>query len=214
MTDKDLEAALHTADNVADAQETIRDLVTVVRELRTALAECDANADALAGLARHYDEVHAANVNAGWWTDIKTGQPKKRSVGEMFVLIVTELAEAYRAYINGDLDDKLPLFPGLGVEIGDVQIRLADFAGALRAGRIVKHSNAANPGDYHFIRILRIAEEYEAIRKTPQAVGEPETGAYLPAMNVVPMIAAKLAFNATRADHKIENRLKDGGKQT
>lgn len=166
-------------------------------------------------LGAFYDDAHAANVAAGWWTDLATGEPKRRNVGEMFILIVTELAEAFDAYVHNAMDDKLPEFPGVGVEIGDVQIRLADFAGALRAGRIVEHSHGTfNPGEDYFLRVKDFAKQYEAIRKTPQAVGEPEIGDYLMPMDVVAMIAAKLEFNANRADHKVENRLKDGGKRT
>ena len=214
MIGTNLELAEMIAQNSGDIQGIITQLIEEVRELRTERDERIRDVDIFASLSKFYDDVHAANVRAGWWTDIASGQPKKRNVGEMLVLIVTELSEAYRAYVNGDFDDKLPLFPGLGVELGDVQIRLADFAGALRAGRVVGVSQALNPGESYFRRIAAIADEYETIRKTPQAVGHQETGDPLPPMDVVPMIVAKLAFNANREDHKIENRLKDDGKRT
>lgn len=166
-------------------------------------------------LDKFYDEVHAGNVKAGWWTDIATGETKKRNVGEMFILIVTELAEAFDAYKNDSMDDKLPQFHGLGVEMADVQIRIADFMGALRAGRIVHRSfGTFNPGEDYFLRAKEYADGYESIRKTPQAVGEPELGDYMEPMDVGEMIFAKMAFNAKREDHQIANRLKDGGKRT
>lgn len=214
MKQVNLDDAFLSAQELEEGAGYMRDLIAEVKKLRALRDAVAPNADVFAGLAKFYDDVHAANVRAGWWTDIETGLPKKRNVGEMFALIVTELAEAFRAYVNGDLDDKLPLFPGLGVELGDVQIRLADFMGALRAGRIVEHSNTYNPGENHFFSMSEIANGYEAIRKTPDAVGDAETGAYLPVMDPVVMIAEKLAFNAKREDHKIENRLKDDGKRT
>lgn len=165
-------------------------------------------------LRQFYKDCHARNVKAGWWNDLATGQPKKRSVGELFVLIVTELAEAYRAYVMGDADDKLPHLPGLGVELGDVQIRLADFCGALLEGSIVEHSGVENPGDAMFREIIVIAERYESIRKTDAAKGAAETGEPIPAQDVAGMTFEKLTFNSTRPDHKIENRLKDDGKRT
>lgn len=166
-------------------------------------------------LGQFYADVHERNVVAGWWTDIETGEPKKRNVGEMFVLIVTELAEAFKAYVDRSNDDKLPQYPGVGVELADVQIRVADFAGALRAGRVVHHQRGTfNPGEDFFLRIRDLADKYEAIRKTPDAVGEPETGAFIKPMDVAEMVVAKLAYNANRADHKIENRLKPDGKRT
>lgn len=162
-----------------------------------------------------FTDVYERNVKAGWWTDLKTGLPKKRNLGELMVLMVTEMAEAYRAWERSEADDKLPQYPGLGVELGDLGIRWADLCGALAAGAIAgPDPRVNNPGERMFLEIVEIAERYESIRKTPGAVGEPELADFIPAMDVASMIDAKLDFNATRADHKIENRLKEGGKQT
>ena len=162
-----------------------------------------------------FNDVYQRNVQAGWWTDIHNGGPKKRNVGELFMLMVTELAEAYDAYVNGTPDDKLPEHPGLGVEMGDLMIRIADFCGALHSGNVIAHDpDTHNPGEVMFEVVCRIASDYEAIRKTPEARGDPEVAEFLPASDVSIMVDAKLAFNATRADHKIENRLKEGGKET
>jgi hypothetical protein len=166
------------------------------------------------GLRRFFQDVHARNVKAGWWTDIDSGEPLKRSVGEMFMLMVTELAEAYTAWRESAPDDKLPQFPGVGVEIGDLLIRVADFCGGLEAGAILVGDPADNPGDAMFQEIVEIANRYESIRKTPAAKGAPETADFLPSMDVAVMVDAKLDFNASRPDHKIENRLKEGGKRT
>jgi hypothetical protein len=165
-------------------------------------------------LRTFFQDVYARNLKAGWWTDITTGEPKKRSVGELFMLFVTEIAEAYEAYEAGDPDDKLPHHPGLGVELADLGIRWADFCGALLAGNIVVYSGVGNPGESMFREVCDIARRYEAIRKTPQAVGEPEEGDFEPAADVALMVDEKLAFNAKREDHKIENRLKADGKRT
>lgn len=165
-------------------------------------------------LRTFFTDVHERNERAGWWTDIETGEPKKRNVGEMFTLIVTELSEAYGAWINGEQDDKLPEYPGIGVELADTLIRVADFCGALAAGRIVATRTGRNPGDEMFQEIVQIANRYESIRKTPHAVGEPETADFLEPMDVALMTDAKLAFNARREDHKIENRMKPDGKRT
>lgn len=166
------------------------------------------------GLRNFFEDVYARNLKAGWWTNIEDGTPKKRNVGELFILFVTEIAEAYMAYRDNLADDKLPEYPGLGVELADLGIRWADFCGAYLAGNIVADSGARNPGDEMFIEILEIAQRYEAIRKTPEAKGEPEMGELLPPADVAVMVDRKLDFNAKREDHKIENRLKEGGKQT
>jgi hypothetical protein len=161
-----------------------------------------------------FTDIHERNVKAGWWTDLATGEPKKRSVGEMLILFVTEMAEAYEGWLLNMPDDKLPNHPALGVEMADLGIRWADFCGALQAGSILQPDPANNPGDMMFKRICTIAWEYEAIRKTPAAIGDPETADFLPPMDVAAMIDDKLAFNANRPDHKIENRLKEDGKRT
>jgi hypothetical protein len=167
-----------------------------------------------AALRLFFEDCYSRNLRAGWWTNIEDGTPKKRSVGELFILFVTEIAEAYRAWINREADDKLPEYPGLGVELADLGIRWADFCGAYLAGNIIDADPANNPGDQMFLEIVAIAERYEAIRKTPEATGEPETADLLPSADVAIMVDAKLAFNATRADHKIENRLLEDGKRT
>lgn len=166
------------------------------------------------GLRQFFEDTHARNVKAGWWSDITTGEPKKRSVGELLVLFVTEIAEAYEAWEINAPDDKLSQFPGVGVELADLGIRWADFCGAALAGRIVEHSGVRNPGDAMFREIMAVARRYEAIRKTPEAVGDPEEGGFIEAMDIAAMVDAKLDFNAKREDHKIENRLKEDGKRT
>lgn len=167
-----------------------------------------------APLRLFFEDVYSRNLKAGWWTNIEDGTPKKRNVGELFILFITEIAEAYMAYRDNLPDDKLPEYPGLGVELADLGIRWADFCGAYLAGNIVEHSGARNPGDEMFIEILEIAQRYEAIRKTPEAKGEPETGEHIPAADVSVMVDAKLEFNSKREDHRIENRLKADGKRT
>lgn len=167
-------------------------------------------------LKTFFDDVHARNVKAGWWTNIETGEPLKRNVGEMFVLMVTELAEAYEGWLNGDMDDKLPEHPAIGVELGDLIIRVADFCGALSAGRVLNpEPRVHNPGDDMFREIVAIANRYESIRKTPHAKGDPEIAEFIPdPMDVSVMIDQKLEYNATRSDHQIANRLKPDGKRT
>jgi len=165
-------------------------------------------------LALFFSDVHERNRRAGWWTDLETGEPKKRNVGELLMLFVTEIVEAYTAYIENAPDDKLPAYPGLGVEIGDLAIRMADFAGAAMGGYLVEYSGVRNPGEDLFEEIIEIALRYEKIRKTPEAVGEDERGQHIPPMDIPAMIDDKLAYNAKRADHKIENRLEADGKKT
>ena len=67
---------------------------------------------------------------AGWWTDLETGERKERNQGELLMLVVTEVAEAMEGVRKGGQDDHLPDRKMLDTELADVLIRLFDFIGA------------------------------------------------------------------------------------
>lgn len=75
------------------------------------------------------EEVHTANKR--WWHDLNTGQPLKRNIGELLMLVTSELAEAMEGDRKNLMDDKLPHRKMFDVEIVDAFIRLFDIAGAL-----------------------------------------------------------------------------------
>lgn len=104
------------------------------------------------------------DANKNWWKDIKTGEPLKRNVGELLMLVTSELAEALEGDRKSLMDDKLPQYKMFDVEIIDALIRLFDIAGNL---------------------IPNASEIFEA----------------------------KMNYNASRIDHKIEHRLTDQGKK-
>ena len=47
--------------------------------------------------------VHQCAVDHGWWEDSKTRKPIERNMGEMLMLMTSELAEALEAYREGDI---------------------------------------------------------------------------------------------------------------
>jgi NTP pyrophosphatase (non-canonical NTP hydrolase) len=68
-------------------------------------------------------EVHRTAVEHGWWD-------RPRSVGEILMLMVTELSEVMEAYRSGNPQSlKTPGFSQMEEELADVVIRLLDFAG-------------------------------------------------------------------------------------
>jgi NTP pyrophosphatase (non-canonical NTP hydrolase) len=73
-------------------------------------------------------DCHAANIS--WWTDIETGEPKTRNVGELLMLCVSELAEALEGHRKSLMDDKLPHRTMFEVELADCLIRIFNMAGA------------------------------------------------------------------------------------
>jgi hypothetical protein len=108
--------------------------------------------------------VHARNVEAGWWSDLSTGEPKDRNVPELLCLIHSEVSEAMEGHRKNLQDDKLPHRKMLEVELADTVIRILDLAGA-------------------------------------------------GGMDLGGAIVEKLAYNATREDHKRETRSAEGGKK-
>lgn len=120
------------------------------------------------------EACHSASLNAGWWYDLQTDIDLRRHacertrfgnalVAEKLCLIHSEVSEAMEGHRKDLVDEKLPEFDAITVELADACIRIFDLAGAL----------GLHLGD---------------------------------------ALAAKMAYNAAREDHKPENRAKPGGK--
>ena len=173
------------------------------------------------------DAVHAANVEAGWWTDLNTGQSilDTRNRPEMLCLITSELCEAV---VDGFAPDShLPQYPAVQVEIADAAIRILDLAGAeqidLTAGdkhRVVLLGDLMK--DTMAIVILVSSYALEGVRKGKtdlyhQSLADAYTSLWHFAdvyeFDLKEVIDAKMEYNANRADHKIENRKAEGGKK-
>lgn len=107
---------------------------------------------------------HGVASEAGWWTDLETGEKKKADVPCLLMLCVSELAEAMEGDRKNLMDDHLPHRSMVEVELADAVIRIFDMAGGM-------------------------------------------------GIDIGGAIAEKLAYNAHRADHKIENRKADEGKK-
>ncbi|OTG82551.1 hypothetical protein B9T31_14770 [Acinetobacter sp. ANC 4558] len=84
-------------------------------------------------------QIHEQNVQAGWWTDLvtgddltsKNGEKPKRNIPEMLCLIHSEISEAMEGHRKNLMDDKLPNRTMLEVELADAVIRICDMAGGL-----------------------------------------------------------------------------------
>lgn len=78
---------------------------------------------------------HGLARDAGWWTDLATGQPiepTRSVVAEKLLLIHSEISEATEGLRKGLPDDHLPHRPMLEVELADALIRIGDLAGVLK----------------------------------------------------------------------------------
>lgn len=180
-------------------------------------------------------EIHADNVRVGWWTDIKTGESTlhTRNRPEMLMLAVSEIAEAADG-ADGRMDDKLPHLPMYDVELADFVIRQLDQIGAevscghempdwdFRALREVDLTafRPMSRSDRLMDLVGTVATAMEHYRKgrVDQYILWMSYGimatfiiAEVEHIDLLDIIAQKRAFNATRADHQIANRLKEGG---
>lgn len=80
------------------------------------------------GIKALCEVAHRNSVEAGWYHDLATGQPKDRNFGEVIALMHSELSEALEAERKGLSDDKLPDREGQEVEFADTFVRIADTA--------------------------------------------------------------------------------------
>lgn len=105
-------------------------------ELHAVVENASAKIDALAATMSHGQILNemAARVreaNKQWWVSLDTGEPLQRNVGELLMLMVSELAEALEGHRKGLADDKLPERSMFEVELADCIIRILDTAGAM-----------------------------------------------------------------------------------
>lgn len=122
-----IEIALHYGAEILDEDATSYafkqdDLLRLMRAMTDPAAQITILAN----------KVHADNVAAGWWTDLKTGEDLhgKRNVGELLCLIHSEISEAMEGHRKGLMDDKLPHRPMLRVELIDAMLRILDLLGS------------------------------------------------------------------------------------
>lgn len=68
-------------------------------------------------------------ANDKWWHNLKTGEPLDRNHGELFMLMVGEVAEAMEGERKNLQDSHLPEHKAAEVELIDALIRIFDYLG-------------------------------------------------------------------------------------
>lgn len=168
---------------------------------------------------------HAGSRKSGWWSH-PDGSDKERNRAEMMMLMVSELAEMHRGVRSMAQDEHLPTRSSALVEAADFLIRVGDFVHGF-GGDLGDEAAAVEIG--HELGVVgamcAVADAMEADRKgrvhevnTHLARGVLIVAFFAagflgaPASTLIEVCREKLDYNQRRADHKMENRVKEGGK--
>lgn len=174
-------------------------------------------------------DIHQSNIDAGWWTDLATGKRLDRNFGEMIALAHSELSECWGGLASSAWDDHIPDFLNWHVELADACIRAYDMLGGAFSAPLsfipFKLDQPEGFSDYEdrlvFLHAL-LSHALEHYRKSRTNECQMYLWRFLDAcfefadeegFSLLSTICAKWEYNKTRADHKIENRLKDDGKK-
>lgn len=189
--------------------------VSYMKALRDALVkrERPANLNAFAA------EVH--RDNAHWWHDPATGAKLDRNMGEMLMLVVSEIAECMEGERKDLMDTHLPHRKMAEVELADAVIRIADIAGAkcydISGGG---HFDVPENKGHALSRLCRVTLKV-TLTHSPKRRGDYlgwvvaaiEAYAKKHGYDLWGAVADKREYNKHRADHKPAARLAAGGKK-
>lgn len=172
----------------------------------------------MSNLIELQNKIHQQNVEMGWWDN-------PRTFSTFVCLFHSELSEAMEGDRKGLMDDHLPQYPMFQVEIADFVIRCLDWLGS-RDFNPINHVSIASVSDSNidciaFLHDITSSAYRESKSQNWYGV---EVNIYaavqgcfafskMKGFNLHQIILEKVEYNKHRADHKRENREKEGGKK-
>lgn len=163
------------------------------------------------------NKIHAQNVQMGWWDEV-------RPFSTFVCLFHSELSEAMEGDRKGLMDDHLPKYEMFWVELADFSIRCLDWLGSKKFNSdeyvaSVAGINECKNDCLAFLHCI-LSDSFRA-RHSDDVVCQHlfaainASFAFASANNIdlEKIILEKVEYNKHRADHKRENRAKEGGKK-
>lgn len=163
-------------------------------------------------------------LNQKWWHDLD-GNPIDRNMGQLFMLIISEIAEAMEGARKNIMDDHLPLRKMEEVEVADALIRTIDLIGGKKIPVVSASGTVSLKLDDPGAMLFALTKQVVLIEQA--WVGAVDTDLTVAVADFLAMIfkyasyrdldllgayEEKLAYNKTRADHQVEHRKLAGGK--
>lgn len=175
------------------------------------------------------NDIHQSNVDAGWWTNIATGEPLDRNFGEMLALVHSELSECWEGIASKARDHHIPELENWHVELADACIRVYDMLGGCFKDPLVfmpftldmPEGFISHEDRLVFFHAL-LSNCLENWRKSSKHTAMMYLYRFLDCcfewaeeegFDLMYVLQRKWDYNRSRADHKIENRLKPEGKK-
>lgn len=170
------------------------------------------------------EQIYRQNKEVGWWDN------PNRCIYETLQLVSTEIAEATEAERKDLDDDHLPWREGGEVELADALIRILDLGGRYQwtytkrlPHKMLQFDKIKTVGGHHLVLNIALADLSRAIYHFDPAEHIHREYSYLidsvlhvadhKGYDVIGAMWEKLEYNRERADHKRENRAKEGGKK-
>lgn len=166
------------------------------------------------------NKIHTQNREMGWWDE-------PRPFSTFVCLFHSELSEAMEGDRKNLMDDHLPQYPMVAVEIADFVIRVLDYLGseddidAQEMTTIEKpdYDNCEFIAEMHrFVSVAHYCHSQDVGLDNVEeslsfAIMLAKSMAKSNGWDLLQIILEKVEYNKHRADHKRENRAKENGKK-